>query len=52
MTTSTTSTYQELKKVVMDVVNDDTKPVGKVFQFLESKTKIQRVYIFIGQLQK
>lgn len=50
MTTSTTSTYQELKKVVMDVVNDDTKPVGKVFHFLESKTKVQRVYILIGLL--
>lgn len=52
MTTSAASSaYQELKNVVMEVVNDDTKPIGKAFQFLESKTGVRRDYILIGELQ-
>lgn len=42
------SIYAELKALVMKVVNDDSKPIGKAFAFLESKLNVKRGMVVAG----
>lgn len=45
---SSSSAYIELKALVMDAVNDDSRMVGKAFAFLESKLNVKRGMILAG----
>lgn len=42
------SIYAELKAMVMNAVNDDSKLIGKAFAFLESKLNVKRGVILAG----
>lgn len=46
---SSNSIYVDVKALVLNTINDDTKLVGKAFGFIENKVGVKRVYILSGR---
>lgn len=47
---SSSSIYADVKAIVLNSINDDSKLVGKAFGFIENKVGVKRVYIFSGRI--
>ncbi|KAK7604254.1 hypothetical protein V9T40_004527 [Parthenolecanium corni] len=47
---SSSSIYADVKAVVLNSINDDSRLVGKAFGFIENKVGVKRVYILSGFL--
>lgn len=46
---SSSSIYADVKTLVLNAINDDSKLIGKVFGFVESKVGVKRIYVLSGE---